>query len=46
MDESLPLGTRRVWDDGSMLEEATDFSDMLVAPGLTPAMVDGYFATT
>jgi hypothetical protein len=45
MDESLPLGTRRVWDDGSVLEDATDFGDALAAPGLTSGMVDDYFAT-
>jgi hypothetical protein len=33
MDESLPLGTRRVWDDDSLLGDALDLSEVLDASG-------------
>jgi hypothetical protein len=46
MEDSLPLGTRRVWDDASLLDVVSDASDVLDGPGLTAPAVDGYFAKT
>ncbi len=44
MDELLPLGTRRVWDDESLLDDSKEFSTLLGAPDLAPTAVDDYFA--
>jgi hypothetical protein len=46
MDASLPLGTRRVWDEPWLLEGTADFGEEFEVPGLTPVAVDGYFAQT
>jgi hypothetical protein len=46
MPETLPLGTRRGWNDGSLLDGATDASAILEESGPTVAVVDDYFATT
>ncbi len=46
MEESIPLGTRRVWDDESLLDDPADLSEVLDASGLSTPTVDDYFATT
>jgi hypothetical protein len=46
MDELLPLGTRRVWDEESPLDDAIEIHGAFDAPALTPTTVDDYFATT
>jgi hypothetical protein len=45
IDTMLPLGTRGLWEAGAILDEALDLSDMFDVPGLTPTVVDDYFAT-
>jgi hypothetical protein len=46
MQESLPPGTRGAWDDASLLDDLTDFGELLEPSNLTPAIVDDYFAAT
>ncbi len=46
MGESLSLGTRRVWDDESVLDVAMEIHGMFDATALTPATVDDYHANT
>ena len=46
MQGLLPLGTRRVWDDESLLDDADDFGELFQPPDLSPAMVDEYFGIT
>ena len=44
MQQTLLLGARRICSDGLFPDEATGFGQVCDAPGLTPAMVDDYFA--
>jgi autotransporter-associated beta strand protein len=46
MEETLPLGTRRVWNDRSSPEEAADIDKVFAEPDLSPTVVDILFATT
>jgi hypothetical protein len=46
MEETLPLGTRRIWNDGSSLEGAADIDKVFTEPDLRPTVVDILFATT
>jgi len=46
MDESIPLGTRRVWEDESLLNDEVDIGEVLVAAGLSAPAIDDYFAAT
>ncbi len=44
MDESLPLGTRRVWDDESLLDDSGELGTLLDAADLATPAIDDYFA--
>jgi hypothetical protein len=46
MHESLPLSTRRVWADESLLDDTADFGRSFHGSGLTPTLIDDYFAAT
>ncbi len=46
MDESLALGTRRVWDDDSLLDDVFSLDSRLGGSQLTPTVVDDYFTMT
>ena len=46
MEESLPLGTRRVWEDESLLDNSEESGTLLNASDLAPTAVDAYFAKT
>jgi hypothetical protein len=46
MDDALPLGARRVWNNALFPDNDPDSDAWLNAPGLTPAAVDDFFATT
>lgn len=46
MDESLPPGTRRVWEHEPSFDEGTNIGSKLRTSGLGPNVADEYFATT
>ncbi len=46
MDESLPVSTRRVWDDERLLDDAEELDAVLDDAPLAPTIIDDYFATT
>jgi len=46
MDESLPLGARRGWDNEWLLVGETDFNAVLEEPALSPTEVGDYFGAT
>jgi hypothetical protein len=45
MQESLPSGTRRLWDEGSFIDDPKDFGSEMETLRLGPTVVDKYFAT-